>query len=127
MENYNYTAIRELVGAAFDDEELMILCYDHFRDVAELFTTGQTKRARIQFLIDYARRRGLTDKLLNGIREANPYQHERFESNLTGDAPSVTRSVEQKEAPPRTGDASGKSARVFISYAREDIETTRRL
>lgn len=93
MQNYNYPAIRKLVEAAFDDEDLQIFCYDHFSDVAEMFTTGQTKRARVQMLIDYVRRHGLTDRLLGEIRAANPYQYEKFEHGLREDvsrAPSGT-------------------------------------
>lgn len=82
IHNYNYSEIRKLVEAAFSDEDLQIFCSDYFPDVAEQFTTGQTKRDRVQKLIDYIRRRGLTDKLLDGIREANIYQYERFDVNL---------------------------------------------
>ncbi len=82
MENYNYAVIRELVEAAFDDEGLAIFCYDNFNDVAEQFTAGQTRKARIQLLIDYVKRHGLTNRLLTGIQEANPYQYGNFESGL---------------------------------------------
>ncbi|MCP4345378.1 MAG: hypothetical protein GY795_07610 [Desulfobacterales bacterium] len=85
MQNYNYAAIRKLVEAAFDDEDLQIFCHDHFSDVAEQFTTGQTKRARVQMLIDFVRRHGFTDRLLGEIRAANSYQYGKFEHGLKED------------------------------------------
>ncbi|MCP4345374.1 MAG: ATP-binding protein [Desulfobacterales bacterium] len=85
MQNYNYAVIRKLVEAAFNDEDLQIFCYDHFSSVAEQFTTGQTKRARDQMLIDYVGRHGLTDRLLDEIRAANPYQYEEFRYSLRKD------------------------------------------
>ncbi|MCP4344678.1 MAG: TIR domain-containing protein [Desulfobacterales bacterium] len=85
MQNYNYTAIRKLVEAAFDDEDLQIFCYDRFSNVAEQFTTGQTKRASVQMLIDHVRRHGLTDRLLGEIRAANSYQYGKFEQGLKED------------------------------------------
>lgn len=83
MQNYNYAVIRELVEAAFDDEDLIIFCSDHFSDVAEKrFAQGQAKQAKVHSLIDHVKRQGLTDKLLNEIRKANPYQYERFEQGI---------------------------------------------
>ncbi len=89
MQNYNYAAIRKLVEAALDDEDLQIFCYDHFSNVAEQFTTGQTKRARVQMLIDYVRRHGLADRLLGEIRAENPYQYKIFENGLREDGPTA--------------------------------------
>ncbi len=83
--NYNYATIRKLVEAAFDDEDLQIFCDDHFSNVAEQFATGQTKKAKVQMLIDHARRHGHTDRLLSEIRVANPYQYEKFEHGLRED------------------------------------------
>ncbi len=83
MKNYNYETIRELVGAVFNDEDLHIFCHDNFSDVKELFTTGQTQKARIQLLIDYVERKGHTDRLLSKIRKKNDYQYNKFESRLT--------------------------------------------
>ncbi|MCP4106928.1 MAG: hypothetical protein GY749_15540, partial [Desulfobacteraceae bacterium] len=54
METYNYAAIRELVGAVFDDENLIIFCHDCFSDVAKNFGRDQSKRAKIHLLVDYA-------------------------------------------------------------------------
>ena len=37
---YNERRIRELMIAAFDDEELMRFCSDHFREVYDRFGSG---------------------------------------------------------------------------------------
>lgn len=82
---YNIPAIRKLLIAAFSDDELTVFCYDHFRPVADQFTAGQSKTARIQQLIDYAERNGLLEQLLNWVRVANPYQYSLFEAQLRKD------------------------------------------
>ena len=54
---YNLAAIRELVAAAFADEELRTFCFDHYRAVYEQFVAGQGKGARVLTLVEHADRR----------------------------------------------------------------------
>jgi hypothetical protein len=75
---YNLAAIRELISAAFNDEELTTFCSDHFRGVYENFAAGQTRAGRAQQLIDFAKRNGQLDTLLDEIAKANPYQFGLF-------------------------------------------------
>lgn len=84
MEEYNYGVIRELVEAAFGDEELNRFCFDHFTDIYDGFTAGQTKGQRALALVDHARRHGLADKLLDRIAAANTHQYNLFKSRISG-------------------------------------------
>lgn len=45
--NYNTEVVRDLLTAAFDDERLTILCYDHFRPVYDDFSVGMSKRHNV--------------------------------------------------------------------------------
>ena len=76
--DYNLAAIRELISAAFNDEELATFCSDHFRGVYENFAAGQTRAGRVLLLIDFAERNGQLDTLLDEIAKANPYQFGLF-------------------------------------------------
>lgn len=79
-ENSNPAAIRELVDAAFNDEDLDMFCFDHFPEVRKNFAAGQTKGARVVMLVDYAQRYGHVEKLLRETKRLNPYQYGKYES-----------------------------------------------
>ena len=130
---YNFAAIRELISAAFNDEELAIFCSDHFRAVYENFAAGQTKGQRVQQLLDFAERQGQHDLLLNEIAQANPYQFGLFRDKvrvepgmqLSGFTPGqaatlFTRTFELlREAPPAREALIG--ARASLIQARTQI------
>ena len=84
---YNFVAIREMVDAAFGDEDLSEFCFDHCPRVYEQFTAGQTKGARVRMLVDYARRRGLVDRLLAEVERANPHKYAEFAPRLNTAVP----------------------------------------
>lgn len=124
MQKYNYAVIRELVGAAFDDESLSVFCHDRFEAVYEQFTSGQTKGQRILILVDHAKRNGLAERLLSGIRQTNPYQYAKFESRLKG--ASINGNTNEEaivEQPPKpqpdrpADDRSGKQPASPLFYA----------
>jgi hypothetical protein len=73
-------AIRNLLTAAFNDDDLTILCFDHFRPVYEQFSAGMTKSQKIQLLIEYCGRNRSFDQLLALVREHNPAQFAQFEA-----------------------------------------------
>jgi hypothetical protein len=75
----NSAAIRELLKAAFDDQEFVVFCYDHFRPVYDEFASGMSRLWRIQLLIDYCGRYEELDKLLGLVKKINPRQYDRFE------------------------------------------------
>ena len=84
MTRYNLATIRKLVSTAFNDDELKAFCFDHFPDVYQDFTAGQTQGQRVQLLLDFAARQGQIPRLLAAIAQANPHQYERFEGDLQG-------------------------------------------
>ena len=79
---YDDAAIRQLVAAAFSDEELQTFCFDNFPVVHQDFTAGQTQGQRALLLVDFAARQGQLDALLDAIRKANPYQFDRFAAGV---------------------------------------------
>jgi hypothetical protein len=76
----NSEALRELLCVAFSDEELSTFCYDHFREVKQNFTTGQSQTFRVQMLLEYCERKGDLDKLLHLVRKRNPSKYAEFAS-----------------------------------------------
>ena len=81
-ETWNTTAIRDLLNAAFDDEELTTLCFDHFRPVYEDFSVGMSKKLKIQRLLDHCDRQGQIEELLALVQKRNPAQYARFQPSL---------------------------------------------
>jgi hypothetical protein len=79
---WDTAAIRDLLGAAFSDEELTTLCFDHFPAVYEEFAGGMSKRQKIQRLIDYCVRQERVETLLAVVERRNPAQYARFEPRL---------------------------------------------
>lgn len=79
---WSTAAIRELLTAAFSDDELTTLCFDHFRPVYQEFSTGMSLGQKIQRLLDYGERYQQVEKLLAIVRERNPAQYARFERRL---------------------------------------------
>jgi hypothetical protein len=70
--------VRQLLTAAFDDEKLTALCFDHFRPVYESFAIGMSKGQKIQRLLDYCDRHDQLGKLLELAEEHNPEQYAHF-------------------------------------------------
>jgi hypothetical protein len=81
--DYDLKAIRNLLMAALVDEELTILCFDHFQMVYDGFSTGMSKAQKIYRLIEYCERHQELEHLLTLIKQANPAQYSRFEHQLT--------------------------------------------
>ena len=78
----NTAAVRELLMAAFSDEELTTFCYDNFRPVYEEFATGMSRTGKVQRLVETCDRRGEIAGLLARVERANPYQYDRFRNRL---------------------------------------------
>ena len=79
---YNLTSIRQLVTAAFSDDELKAFCFDRFPAVYQDLTVGQTQGQRVLLLVDFAARQGQLDTLLNAVQKANPYHFDRFAADV---------------------------------------------
>ena len=80
---YNTEAIRELLTAALDDQELTALCFDNFPDVYDKFGDGFGRAIKVQLLLDYCRRYLTFDKLLRIVQRKNPRQYERFARRIS--------------------------------------------
>jgi HD superfamily phosphodiesterase len=78
----NTDAVRELLNAALGDGDLNTLCFDYFRPVYEVFSSGMDKGQKIQRLLDYCYRHEQWDKLLAIVREHNPAKYRRFRERL---------------------------------------------
>ncbi len=79
---HNTAAIRDLLNAAFGDEELTTMCFDRFPTVYNNFGTGMSKGQKIQQLLDYCIRREQIPALLEQIQARNPAQFARYEGRL---------------------------------------------
>jgi outer membrane protein assembly factor BamB len=79
---WNTAAIRDLLTAAFSDEELTTLCFDHFRPVYQDFSTGMSKGQKIQLLLDHCIRLDRVAELLEYVKRRNPAQYDRFQHRL---------------------------------------------
>ncbi len=82
--SYNPAVLRELLNAAFSDEELITLCFDRFSEVYNNFSAGMSKGQKIQQLLDYCMRREQLPALVTAIQVRNPAQYKRYEGRLGG-------------------------------------------
>jgi Tfp pilus assembly protein PilF len=67
--------IRQFLVEAFSDDEFSDLCFDYFRDVSETFSSGMTKRQKVQLLIEHCERRNAIANLLAAIQRIRPEQY----------------------------------------------------
>ena len=81
---YNTVAIRELLKVIFDDQELMIFCYDHFRHVYDKFASEMSRLWKIQLLIDYCEKYDQFGELLTQVRDINSEQYAKFVPLING-------------------------------------------
>jgi hypothetical protein len=80
---WNTVVVRELLAAAFSDEELTSLCFDHFRPVYDDFGVGMGKGQKIQRLLDYCVRQRQLERLLSLVADHNPAQYALYLSRLS--------------------------------------------
>jgi CheY-like chemotaxis protein len=75
---YSSAAIRELLMSALNDEDILILCYDHFRSVYERFGSGMSRRMKVQLLIEHCEQYMNFSSLLEQIEIISPRQYRKF-------------------------------------------------
>jgi len=80
--NWDTSTIRALLTAAFDDQEVTTLCFDHFRSVYDDFGSGMSKGQKIQCLLAHCVRHSQVEKLMSLVRAQNPTQYAHFEGRL---------------------------------------------
>lgn len=79
----NTEVVRTLLIAAFDDTDLMILCFDRFYPIYnEKFGAGMSKGEKVQLLLAYCVRHGQLEALLKLIEERNPYQYNIYADRI---------------------------------------------
>jgi CHAT domain-containing protein len=79
---YNIPAIRKLLRAAFNDEDLSIFCYNYFEEVYQNFAIGMTLSWKGQLLIEHCERNNLLPRLLDRIRQSNVVQFKKYEDEI---------------------------------------------
>ena len=82
---WNTAAVRDLLSAAFSDEELVTFCFDCFPAVYEDLGSGMGKGQKVQRLLEHCLRRGQMEELLARVHERNPAQYARFAKQLGDD------------------------------------------
>lgn len=121
---YNSKAIRELVQAAFTDEEFWVFCYDYFPGVYQKFSTGMTYTHKAHLLIEYCGQTNSFDQLLGLVKEINPNKYAQFSPSLykkhkvSSQQTGIAASNEVSPPPP---------TKIFISYSRKQLGVARRL
>lgn len=75
--------MRELVAAAFSNEDLKVFCSDNFTEVYNNFTNEQSKNDRVLALLDFVESHSGFEHLAERVKIANPVKYEEFESRLT--------------------------------------------
>ncbi|MCX6031179.1 MAG: hypothetical protein NT169_18010 [Chloroflexi bacterium] len=85
---FDTAAVRELLMAAFSDEEFTTFCYDCFRPAYDAFSIEMSRRRKTQILVEHCERQGRMEELLAKIKRANPYQYGQLKNRLrNGDPP----------------------------------------
>jgi hypothetical protein len=74
----NIAVIRQLLLAAFDDEDFTDFCFDHFPEVHNKFSSGMSRSGKVRRLIDYCQRRLVFAELLALVESENPAQYQKF-------------------------------------------------
>ena len=74
----NSALIRKYLMSTYSDEEINALCFDNFADVSNNFTTGMSKQAKIQLLLDYCRRRGVITDLSSVLKKDRSDQYLKY-------------------------------------------------
>ena len=87
-DRWNTAAVRDLLLAAFSDEELVTFCFDYFSAVHEELGSGMGKGQKVQRLLEHCLRRGQIEDLLARVRACNPAQYARFAARLGEEAGS---------------------------------------
>jgi predicted MPP superfamily phosphohydrolase len=79
---YDVQAVRELLSAAFSDEEVMTLAFDRFRTVYEDISGAMGKGTKIRLLVEWCDHYGALDQLLAEVKRRNPNQYARYDARL---------------------------------------------
>lgn len=115
---HNTTALRQFLMQTFDDEELTDFCFDYFPGVLEDFTTGMRKTQKVRLLITYCQGRGRLADLLAALERERPQPYQAQFASVLADESTAAPPASPPQRDPR---------RVFIGYAHQDADFSRRL
>jgi hypothetical protein len=74
--------LRELLNAAFSDQEIRDLAFDRFRAVYDQFGSDMGKDRKISELIEFCMRRCALDDLISEVKMRNIIQFQKYENRL---------------------------------------------
>jgi hypothetical protein len=78
----NIPALRGFIAAALSTSELKTLCFDYFRPVYDELDDVPGKSEKITMLVNYCERHGKLLRLVELVRQINPYQYQQFAREL---------------------------------------------
>lgn len=76
--DYNFAQIRQLLTNVFYNEDLSDFTMDHFPQVYNSYSQGQSKAQKIRLLIDFAQRTMRMEELLEKIKQHAPQLYEKY-------------------------------------------------
>ncbi len=79
---YDLQAVRELLAAAFSDQDILTLAFDRFRPVYEDLSGGMSKGEKIRRLVDWCVHKQQLGVLLSEISQRNPAQYAKYAPRL---------------------------------------------
>lgn len=77
--DYNTRQVRQLLLAAFSDEDFNDFCMDEFFEVYNNFSGGQSRKQRVNKLLDHAKRYNKMQEILQKVEQINPVKYKEFE------------------------------------------------
>lgn len=107
--SYETADIRKFLTEAFDDEELVHLCFDYYPEVHNRFTAEMTKGRKVQLLIEHGQRRDLIWDLRTSLDRERPDQYRKRFPQVVDTEFHPTLSKQERDP-----------KQVFISHAYED-------
>lgn len=87
---YNLTAVRKLLRASFSSDEINVLAFDLFPDLAIDLPDSMTRSEKIKHILNYAKTRGAVPEIVAYVQRENPFQYQHFAAQLEAPPTSTT-------------------------------------
>jgi formylglycine-generating enzyme required for sulfatase activity len=113
--------LRQFIMDAFNDEELVTLCFDYFPEVSQNFSDGMTKNRKVLALISYCDSRGLRDNLHVTLAKERP---SAWQAQFASPSETFRGHV---SAPASQTPAPRNPHQIFLSHATADAEFAQQL
>ncbi len=95
---YNLVKIRELIIEAFDDDDLIIFCHDHFRAFADSVASDTGRKKKAFLLVEYCRRCEKLQFLADKIKAEKHEKYEKYEPQITSSDSAPASRLEEFQA-----------------------------